>query len=102
MLVNITGGTDMTLFEVHEAMGLIEEAAHEEANIIFGTVEAPSMEGQVKITVIATGFQNTAASSEPIRPLSGPPGGGPERPQTTGSLRTDDLNTPAFIRRKAD
>ena len=102
VLVNITGGTDMTLFEVHEAMGLIEEAAHEEANIIFGTVEAPNMEGQVKITVIATGFQNTASSSEPIRPLSGPPGGGPDRPQTTGGLRTDDLNTPAFIRRKAD
>src|SRR5437016_5081863 len=56
VLINITGGTDMTLFEVHEAASIIQEAADEEANIIFGTVIDPKMKDDVKVTVIATGF----------------------------------------------
>jgi cell division protein FtsZ len=56
VLINITGGTDMTLFEVHEAASIIQEAADEEANIIFGTVIDPKMKDEVKVTVIATGF----------------------------------------------
>src|SRR6266478_20311 len=56
VLINITGGPDMTLFEVHEAASIIQEAADEEANIIFGTVIDPKMKDEVKVTVIATGF----------------------------------------------
>jgi cell division protein FtsZ len=56
VLINITGGPDMTLFEVHEAASVIQEAADEEANIIFGTVIDPRMKDDVKVTVIATGF----------------------------------------------
>jgi cell division protein FtsZ len=56
VLINITGGPDMTLFEVHEAASIIQEAADEEANIIFGTVIDPRMREEVKVTVIATGF----------------------------------------------
>jgi cell division protein FtsZ len=56
VLINITGGPDMTLFEVHEAASVIQEAADEEANIIFGTVIDPRMKDEVKVTVIATGF----------------------------------------------
>jgi len=56
VLINVTGGTDMTLFEVHEAASIIQEAADEEANIIFGTVIDPRMKDEVKVTVIATGF----------------------------------------------
>ncbi|MEO8217209.1 MAG: cell division protein FtsZ [Acidobacteriota bacterium] len=56
VLINITGGTDMTLFEVHEAASIIQEAADEEANIIFGTVIDPTMKDGMKVTVIATGF----------------------------------------------
>jgi cell division protein FtsZ len=56
VLINITGGPDMTLFEVHEAASIIQEAADEEANIIFGTVIDRSMKDEVKVTVIATGF----------------------------------------------
>jgi cell division protein FtsZ len=56
VLINITGGSDMTLFEVHEAASIIQEAADEEANIIFGTVIDPGMKDEVKVTVIATGF----------------------------------------------
>ena len=56
VLINITGGPDLTLFEVHEAASIIQEAADEEANIIFGTVIDPRMKDEVKVTVIATGF----------------------------------------------
>src|SRR5437660_1230424 len=56
VLINITGGSDMTLFEVHEAASIIQEAADEEANIIFGTVIDARMGDEVKVTVIATGF----------------------------------------------
>ena len=58
VLINVTGGTDMTLFEVHEAASIIQEAADEEANIIFGTVIDPKMKDEVKVTVIATGFDS--------------------------------------------
>src|SRR5438067_3595855 len=56
VLINVTGGSDMTLFEVHEAASIIQEAADEEANIIFGTVIDTKMNDEVKVTVIATGF----------------------------------------------
>jgi cell division protein FtsZ len=56
VLINVTGGSDMTLFEVHEAASIIQEAADEEANIIFGTVIDPKMKDEIKVTVIATGF----------------------------------------------
>ena len=58
VLFNITGGMDMTLFEVNEAADIISQAAHPEANIIFGAVQDPSFDGLVKITVIATGFES--------------------------------------------
>src|SRR5512140_1428365 len=56
VLINITGGNDMTLFEVNEAASIIQSAADEEANIIFGTVIDPKMKDEMKVTVIATGF----------------------------------------------
>src|SRR5690606_4852330 len=55
--INITGGPDLTLYEVNEASTLIQEAAHEDANIIFGSVIDENMRDEVKITVIATGFE---------------------------------------------
>jgi cell division protein FtsZ len=61
ILINITGGPDLTLFEVNEASTLIQEAAHEEANIIFGSVIDANFVDEVRITVIATGFDKAAA-----------------------------------------
>ncbi len=61
VIINVTGGTDLSLIEVSEASAIIQEAAHEDANIIFGAVVDPKMEGRVKITVIATGFERTAS-----------------------------------------
>ena len=60
VVVNVTGGSDLSLMEVSEATSIIQKVAHEEANIIFGAVVDPSMEGQVKVTVIATGFGDEA------------------------------------------
>ena len=57
VIVNVTGGSDLSLHEVNEATSIIRATAHEEANIIFGAVVDPAMEGQIKITVIATGFE---------------------------------------------
>ena len=56
VIINVTGGPDLSLIEVNEASKLIQEAAHEDANIIFGAVIDPELVGKVKITVIATGF----------------------------------------------
>jgi cell division protein FtsZ len=59
VLINITGGPDLTLFEVNEASTLIQEAAHEDANIIFGAVIDEAMpEGEMRVTVIATGLDD--------------------------------------------
>jgi len=65
VIINITGGPDLTLSEVSEASDIIYSAAHEDANIIFGAVVDPKMEGKVKITVIATGFDRTRVSASP-------------------------------------
>lgn len=65
VLFNITGGTDLTLFEVNEAADVIYHAAHPEANIIFGAVQDPNFDGKVKITVIATGFDGVTSNARP-------------------------------------
>lgn len=62
VIVNVTGGHDLSLMEVNESMSIIENAAHEDANIIFGAVVDPALEGRVKITVIATGFEDRSAA----------------------------------------
>jgi cell division protein FtsZ len=65
VIINVTGGADLTLAEVSEASDIIYSAAHEDANIIFGAVVDPAMEGQVKITVIATGFDRARTAGAP-------------------------------------
>ena len=70
ILINITGGPDLTLHEVNEASSLIQQAAHEDANIIFGSVIDPNLSDEVRITVIATGFDRgvkTEHIAEPSR-----------------------------------
>src|SRR6476660_7004756 len=66
VIINVTGGPDLSLIEVSDASTIVQEAADEDANIIFGAVVDPALKGRVKITVIATGFDPTAA----IRPSS--------------------------------
>jgi cell division protein FtsZ len=63
VIINVTGGPDLSLIEVSEASAIIQEAAHEEANIIFGAVVDQKMNGKVKITVIATGFDRPVTTA---------------------------------------
>ncbi|MCK6570821.1 cell division protein FtsZ [Myxococcota bacterium] len=75
VLINFTGGANMRLAEIEEAASLVERAAHDNVNLIFGAVIDPSMNDEIKITVIATGFGDAAqqyadlnaASAEPTR-----------------------------------
>jgi hypothetical protein len=62
VIINVTGGIDLSLVEVSEASSIVQEAADEDANIIFGAVVDPVLTGKVKITVIATGFGQPVAS----------------------------------------
>lgn len=74
ILINITGGPDLTLHEVNEASSLIQAAAHEDANIIFGSVIDPNLTDEVRITVIATGFDRAGKliAPEPEAPAPAP------------------------------
>jgi len=56
LLINVTGGLDMSLYEIYEAASLIQEEAHEDANIIFGAVIDEKLRDEIRVTVIATGF----------------------------------------------
>ncbi|MCA1626411.1 MAG: cell division protein FtsZ [Acidobacteria bacterium] len=112
VLINITGGNDLTLFEVNEASTIIREAADEDANIIFGAVIDESMRDEMKITVIATGFDKDIAdigtvpnpNALPATPSRYIPRTNEELPArpVIAPTRSDDLDVPAFIRKKAD
>jgi cell division protein FtsZ len=106
-LINITGSKNMPLDEIEEAISLIHEEAHEDANIIFGTVFDEEMKDSVKITVIATGFDNKQMSV----PLTTAPEvathavanfGGQPAFNSQDAVNKEDINVPTFIRRQAD
>ena len=65
VLLSIAGGSDLGLFEINEAASLVQEAAHEDANIIFGTVIDDSLGDEVRVTVIAAGFDSTPSVLPP-------------------------------------
>src|SRR3954447_10465078 len=71
VIINVTGGPDLSLVEVSEASSIVQEAADEDANIIFGAVVDPALKGKVKITVIATGF-GASVSRTPSAPAHTP------------------------------
>src|SRR3989441_7755717 len=111
VLINITGGPDLTLYEVNIASTIIREAADEDANIIFGAVIDENMRDEMKITVIATGFHNEAAAvaaSASANVAMPPQPRYVQRPSDDlprpmmGQVRSDDLDVPTFIRKKAD
>jgi cell division protein FtsZ len=73
ILWSITGGDDLTLHEVQDAAEIIQRSADEDAMIIFGTAMDPRMQAQVRVTVIATGFQARATGTTPFgRPVARP------------------------------
>jgi cell division protein FtsZ len=95
LLVNVTGGEDLTLAEVNQAMEIISRAAMPHAQILFGAVIDPSMDGRVQITLIATGLGIGEMKAAPIRTE------GHTLPFSPGSLLGDELAVPAFMRSKA-
>lgn len=111
VLINITGGPDLTLFEVNAASSIIRESADDDANIIFGAVIDENLTDEMKITVIATGFDKESASlgtaaATTVMPVPPPryvprPADDLPRPMMANS-RVDDLDVPTFIRKKAD
>lgn len=66
ILFNVTGGSDMTLFDVNEAAGVIKNTAHPDVNLIFGAVIDPNMKDAVRITVIATGFERAGNTTRRV------------------------------------
>jgi cell division protein FtsZ len=62
VLLNVTGGPDLGLFEIDEAAGIIRQAAHDDCNVIFGAVIDENAGDTLRVTVIATGFEGTASA----------------------------------------
>jgi len=94
VLLNITGGPEMTLFEVNEASSLVQAEAHEDANIIFGTVVDEKMGEEIRITVIATGFDPQVRGHERV----------PEYSSAMPSVgkKRENFEKPTFIRNRSE
>ncbi|MCK5331415.1 MAG: cell division protein FtsZ [Candidatus Marinimicrobia bacterium] len=98
VLVNITGGPDLTLIEVDEATSIIFEEAGQDANIIFGAVIDPAMAEEIRVTVIATGF------SQPDYIDRGKPSHKKEQPgiKTNNPAYADNFNLPLVSQKRPD
>ena len=124
ILINITGGEDLTLMEINEASMMIQKNAHEDAHIIFGAVINNQMEEEMRVTVIATGFDHATESPIEVKPrLKQVVGGTPhiesddsassfkhlktlassinDENQDSGNLNSN-LDIPTFLRKHAD
>ncbi|MBN1317908.1 MAG: cell division protein FtsZ [Anaerolineales bacterium] len=114
ILFNVTGGPDLSLFEVNQAASIIKEVAHPDVNLIFGAVIDENMEEKMRITVIATGFDITVpvrqvvrqAKQDRVYPVRKPPA---MPADSTDSQRSDpdsgpvdpfDLDLPTFLRKR--
>jgi cell division protein FtsZ len=95
LLFNITGGNDLSMFEIDEAAKIIMAAADPDANVKFGTVTDESYTGEVKITVIATGFTGKPPAPKPSK-ITSRFGVQPSAPKTA----EEELEIPAFIRKR--
>src|SRR5207244_3600834 len=118
ILINFTGGADLSIHEVEEAARIVQEAAHEEAHIIFGAVIDPQLSDEVRMTVIATGFAEKkeavgvggkvvdlprASRSVPAAPSTQwRRRFADSRAEAEGEIGAGDLEVPAFLRRPAD
>ena len=102
ILLSITGGTDMSLWEVNEAAKAVSEAAHPDANIIFGAMVDERLEDEVWITVVATGYSEVAPprirEREPEREVEHAPERKPER--KVGMIPDDVDREPRVSRRR--
>jgi len=111
ILFNVTGGSDLTLFDVNQAAAIIKETAHPDVNLIFGAVIDPNMGEDVRVTVIATGFERTGVPrrlmetpggetrehSIPVAPQQQPQQNREFQPR---AFNTEDLDIPTFLRNR--
>ena len=98
ILINITGGNNLSMMEVEEAMNVIHQAAGDDAEIIFGTVIDESIEDEIYVTVVATGFnKKVAATKAPARPSANLVNRVPSGPTALQSY-----DEPTFMRRGMD
>ena len=114
ILINVTGGEDLTLAEFNEACQIVQQAADDDANIIFGLVQDGGMKEQVKVSVIATGFDApVAARRVAVQPTARTPVPLPEEPLpedhgygvnlvNVRSPKDDIFDIPTFLRRQMD
>jgi cell division protein FtsZ len=114
ILMNFTGGPDLSIHEVEEAARVVQEAAHEEAHIIFGAVIDQDLKDELRLTVIATGFSERKEATGPsgkVVDLAKTPRPVPSSQwrRRTAEIRAEgdepaaeDLDVPAFLRRQAD
>jgi cell division protein FtsZ len=121
ILFNVTGGPDLSLFEINQAASIIRETAHPEVNLIFGAVIDETMGDEIRITVIATGFEHSLPTMRSLgRPATAGQSGGLRRETVSVSsqvppapapsanryaepapaYRVSDLDVPAFLRKK--
>lgn len=116
ILFNVTGGSDLTLFDVNQAAAIIKETAHPDVNLIFGAVIDPNMKDAVRVTVIATGFERsgvprriaetapTQIKVEPRETLQHVDAAPATRPAAKEfqprTFSTEDIDIPAFLRRR--
>lgn len=105
VLINITGGNEMTLGDINTIAEIVKEAVGDESEIIFGAVNEPAMTGEVRVTVIATGFERKAAmgnamyrAGTPVIPLLA----SRARPMPRPVEDLSDMEIPTFIRRQMD
>jgi cell division protein FtsZ len=116
ILFNVTGGPDLTLFEVNQAAAIIKETAHPDVNLIFGAVIDPSMGDELRITVIATGFERTGIprrlmekSAKPrvnesekiLEPSEVIAHSGKPSDFQPRTFNTEDLDIPTFLRNRS-
>lgn len=119
ILFNVTGGPNMSLYEVNQAAAIIRETAHPDANLIFGAVVDEAMGDEMRITVVATGFERSPARRQMLQPRAerpsvpvetaasvtqslGTPQGEPVRERETvqPKFSPNNLDIPAFLRRR--
>lgn len=122
ILFNVTGGSNLSLYEINQAASVIRETAHPDVNLIFGAVIDESLDDEVRITVIATGFEHGSPMMHRIarsdaRPSARPtsslptrtavstssdatPANVPSRQQPSRAYQVNDLDIPAFLRKR--
>lgn len=116
ILFNVTGGPDLTLFEVNQAAAIIKETAHPDVNLIFGAVIDPEMSDELRITVIATGFERTGMPRRIIEKATSQQVETPKRVLENSEVvaspskpdefqprtfNTEDLDIPTFLRNRS-